>query len=347
MVFVTATALAAGVAELALKALGQRPLKDPDRRIFWAHDPLYGWHHRPGQHGFFEVGGVKTEVRINSRGLRDREYPYQRVAGRRRILVAGDSFAWGYGVEQDQAFSERMEASLSGVEVINAGVPGFSTDQELLWLREEGVKYRPDLVVLLLAGNDEEMNRRRVAFLVYPKPYFTLSADRRLELRNVPVPRPPAARRLAYLACTRSALAQFVTDRSTRVLRRLRDRGGRRAPGGEPFALTVALIDEIRRVAEGAGARFMIAATGAYWPLETSARFEQLTAALTRRGVELIDVEAAVGFDPEHMRLPDDGHWSPQGHAFVARQVLDFIERRQLLRYTPRRPGASSGGEGE
>ena len=334
LLLAAATAFAAGVAELTLRALGQHPMRDPERGIFWVHDPLLGWHHRPGQHGFFEIGDLRTEVRINSRGLRDREYPHQRVAGQRRILVVGDSFAWGFGVEQDEAFSERMEASLTGVEVINAGVSGFSTDQELLWLRSEGVKYRPDLVILLLAGNDEEMNRRRAAFLVYSKPYFVLDENGHLELRGVPVPLPPALRRLAYLACTRSALVNFVTGRSARVLRRLRARGESRAGAGgkrQPFELTVALIDEMRRVAEGAGARFMIGATGMYWPLETHTRFDQLTAALERRGIELIDVEAD-GFDPQHMRLPGDGHWSPDGHAIVARRVLEFIDRRKLLK---------------
>ena len=38
--------------------------------------------------------------------------------------------------------------------MINAGVSGYSTDQELLWYRNEGIKYETDLVILVIAGND-------------------------------------------------------------------------------------------------------------------------------------------------------------------------------------------------
>ena len=67
----------------------------------------------------------------------------------KRVLVLGDSFTWGFGVEQEQIFTEVIENSRKDVEVINAGVSGYSPDQELIWLREQGMHFQPDLVLLL------------------------------------------------------------------------------------------------------------------------------------------------------------------------------------------------------
>jgi lysophospholipase L1-like esterase len=305
-----------------------------DWQIFWQHDPMLGWRHRPGQHGPFELNGTRVEVRHNRQGLRDREYPYRRDAGRQRILAVGDSFVWGFGVAQNEIFTEVMESTLRGVEVINAGVSGYSTDQELLWLRDEGMKYRPDLVVLVVAGNDPAMNHRRSARIIYAKPRFVLGAGGELELCNVPVPRASVLRRLAYFGASRSALANTVVGRSAGLARARRVAPSRAAVGrgsAEPFALTAALVGEIRRVAETGDADLLVAATGMYWRRESPGTYQELLAALARRGIDVLDVEAAEGFDGERMRLPDDGHWNGEGHAFVAGRIIEEIERRGLL----------------
>jgi lysophospholipase L1-like esterase len=85
--------------------------------------------------------------------------------------VLGDSFAWGYGVEESERFSQLLEGAL-GAEVINAGVSGYSTDQELLWYGNEGIKYETDLVILVIAGNDVGDNDRQLVNTIYYKPKF-------------------------------------------------------------------------------------------------------------------------------------------------------------------------------
>ena len=142
------------LSEIALRVMGLEPLYvSPERDHFWKYDPLLGWAHEPGQEGIFETPQFRTNVRINANGLRDRQHSYERRDDIERILVLGDLFAWGYGVEKSERFSQLLEKS-RGVEVINAGVSGYSTDQELLWYRNEGIKYETDLVILVLAGND-------------------------------------------------------------------------------------------------------------------------------------------------------------------------------------------------
>ena len=78
------------------------------------------------------------------------------------------------------------------MEVINAGTGGYSTDQELLWFTTEGIKYRPDLTVLLVCYNDVLFNAVDRYWRGY-KPLFRIDGDT-LKLTNVPVPPPlPAA----------------------------------------------------------------------------------------------------------------------------------------------------------
>lgn len=100
-------------------------------------------------------GGV--EYRINSKGLRDYEYSYDKPKNTFRILVFGDSSTMGFGVSLNDTFAKQLERLLSkdGVyEVINLGVGGYNTWQEFEYLKSEGLKYDPDLAVFSFFFND-------------------------------------------------------------------------------------------------------------------------------------------------------------------------------------------------
>jgi GDSL-like lipase/acylhydrolase family protein len=175
---IISTLFALVVSEIALRLIGLKPLYvSPERDRFWKYDPLLGWAHKPGQEGIFETPQFRTLVRINDNGLRDRPHSYARQNNIERILVLGDSFAWGYGVEESERFSQLLEKSLD-VEAINAGVSGYSTDQELLWYQNEGIKYDTDLVILELAGNDVDDNDQQLVNHIYYKPKFVLEEGR-------------------------------------------------------------------------------------------------------------------------------------------------------------------------
>src|ERR1044071_4049271 len=171
---IVSTLFALFLSEMAVRYIGLKPMYvSPERDKFWTYDPVLGWAHQPGQEGVFETPQFRTAVRINEKGLRDRSHSYTRQNANGRILVLGDSFAWGYGVEESERFSQVLEKSMD-VEVINAGVSGYSTDQELLWYQNEGIKYETDLVVLVLAGNDVGDNDQRLVSSIYYKPKFVL-----------------------------------------------------------------------------------------------------------------------------------------------------------------------------
>ncbi len=152
--------------------------------VFFAADPVTGQMHRPNVEGWYrEEGGAF--VRINSAGLRDREHAKAKPAGVVRIVVLGDSYAEALQVPLEQTFWAILERELNAcrafgpniVEIINLGVSGFGTGQELLALRTWGLAYRPDIVLLaFLTGNDISDNSKELNHLSSPlRPYFIQS----------------------------------------------------------------------------------------------------------------------------------------------------------------------------
>jgi hypothetical protein len=316
--------------EVALGVLGYgRQRLVPQPAGFWRHDPRLGWHHTAGSEGVFDRSPVfRTRVRINDKGLRGRDYPYERVAGRRRILVLGDSFVFGYGVEQEEIFTTVLEGLLPATEVINAGVSGYGTDQELLWFRAEGARYRPDLVILLMCGNDELDNHSTIAYSLYPKPLFVPSPGGELVLTNVPVPPVPLRLRLKAWLLGHSRVA----FQASRLLGRARHAGpsSPRVDDG----LTLTLVETLRREATANGARFLVAATEKFWSYDDrSARdaHADLLRALRGRGITAVDIEGGEGYAPEAMTITGDGHWNARGHQFVARLLEAAIRHDRLL----------------
>jgi lysophospholipase L1-like esterase len=337
---IISTLFALIVSEIALRLIGLKPLYvSPERDRFWKYDPLLGWAHEPGQAGIFETPQFRTLVRINNNGLRDRPHSYERQNNIERILVLGDSFAWGYGVEESERFSQLLEKSLD-VEAINAGVSGYSTDQELLWYQNEGIKYETDLVIVELAGNDVSDNNRQLVSTIYYKPKFVLEEDQLIPT-NYPVPKTSPQGKFIYSLSQRSALVYFLVQRYFDLLSLYRDvkvnsHQTNSAVSGisaerEDFKLTIALLDEIRNIAKSRKAKFMIVATGRWWDSPPGETYEDFINTLQTEGFLVLDVESMPGFDPEVMLIPKDGHWNQAGHEFVAKEIKAFIASHQLL----------------
>lgn len=100
--------------------------------------------------------------RMNSDGFRGREYAIPKPAGTFRILVVGDSVVQGLTVSYAQTWEQVLERLLNRraaapslhYEVINAGIGGYVSRQALVRLVDRGLKYQPDLVLVLVGWND-------------------------------------------------------------------------------------------------------------------------------------------------------------------------------------------------
>lgn len=155
-------------------------------RLFsWS--PSLGWRGRSHFRGNMARKEFFHEVVHNDAGFRDEEH-VEKASGKSRVLVLGDSFVYGVGVSQVELFSERIKKRDGSLDIVNMGVPGYSTDLEYLLLREEGMKYRPDLVVVAFYPNDIfENNLRTFEDGKWQKPFFEWNG-KTLTLTNVPAP---------------------------------------------------------------------------------------------------------------------------------------------------------------
>ena len=99
----------------------------------------------------------------NSQGFRaSREFDIRKPERTLRIIALGDSHTQGFEVRQDHTFAAVIERVFisRGVkaEVFNTGVSGFGTAEELIYLENEGIKYRPDAIAIGFYANDFEDN---------------------------------------------------------------------------------------------------------------------------------------------------------------------------------------------
>jgi lysophospholipase L1-like esterase len=164
VVFLGALLFSLSCAEFVLRAV--------DFSYYWAlykqPDPHRGWAPVPGTEAWQRLEG-KAFVEINEAGQRDDLHAQEKPPGTFRIAVLGDSFTEAVQVPLKHTFWSILENELkactafggSDVEVINFGVSGYSTAQELLTLRHHVWTYEPDLVLLaFFQGNDLTENTR-------------------------------------------------------------------------------------------------------------------------------------------------------------------------------------------
>ncbi|KUG28852.1 hypothetical protein ASZ90_001267 [hydrocarbon metagenome] len=148
-------------------------------------DDALGWSLVPGARAVSKSTGQAIEYAINSGGFRDREFPREKPAGVFRILVLGDSHAFGFGVPLGTHFTKLLEGYFTNVEVMNLGVSGYGVDQELLFLRDTGFAYHPDLVVAYVPHYADSRHMRDKVWGM-GKPRFLLE-NGELVLTNSPV----------------------------------------------------------------------------------------------------------------------------------------------------------------
>src|SRR5688572_5172913 len=176
-----------------LLAEGVLRLFGPTPKLVYQPNAYYGWGYRPNDTFSWTTEGREIPIEINSLGLRDHEYSYEKPEGVSRVLVLGDSFPEALQVHLDDSFSKVLERALNtrgrSVEVLNAGMSGFGTDNALLYFTHEGYKYQPDIVLLsFYVGNDIRNNWHTLEELDVGgsrKPHFEITQNG-LALRDYP-----------------------------------------------------------------------------------------------------------------------------------------------------------------
>lgn len=148
------------LAEIACRVIMPNSVK---LRLMHKPDEKIGYRLVPHFEMEYKTKEFNSFIRINSEGLRDYEHDKDKDIQTIRILVLGDSFTFGYGVNIDESYPKILEAMLNQnlsnknskrFEVINTGVDGYGTEQEYLYLEELGPRYKPDFVIVGLYSSD-------------------------------------------------------------------------------------------------------------------------------------------------------------------------------------------------
>jgi hypothetical protein len=155
---------------------------------FYSPDEYRGYALTPNIEGWYRKEG-ESFVRINADGLRDVEHSRQKPGNALRIAVIGDSYAEAFQVPLEQAFWKVAEDRLNGcaalngqkVEMINFGVSGYGTAQQLITLQRQVSDYSPDVVLLAVTTNNDVLDNSRALKKTDEIPYFIYRGEQ-LEL---------------------------------------------------------------------------------------------------------------------------------------------------------------------
>jgi hypothetical protein len=289
------------------------------------YSETYGWQPRAG----FQGASGAPKLTVNRRGYRGREHPYERTPGRKRVVVLGDSISFGEGVADERTFSALLEERLPGLEVVNLAVGGYGSDQALIRLEEEGLRYRPDVVVLGFCLFSDFADNTLPSALFdarQPKPYFTW--DGRTLVKHDEHVRLSPPRRVAQWLFDRSFLYNRVRA-SLGLTRPPRERGvwadrvaavmQNLPPASE---LTFRLVRRMSDLSREAGARFVVLVHPDRLAFRHRSRLlRQFCLTPLLEGISVVDLGAryrAAGLDFDGFSLDEPGHLTERGHEVTA-----------------------------
>jgi hypothetical protein len=373
LVLVALLALCAGAGEVALRIAahpndasrareGKRPRFNP-----YQPDGVLGYALRPDWQAVHATDEFEVTVRTNALALRGAPASVEKPAGTYRVLVLGDSFAFGFGVEDEQAFPAVLERTLAPppgrerVEVLNAGVAGWSADQYLLFLETRGFALSPDLVLLAVSENDPgdlawnrlTLDERRLPRRIEPTRRYIDRRGAMRYLRGGPLAL-PALRfpgqawladhsRLYYWLHYRIARAWTARDLEGEE-RRLAEQAGPPPEGpiasldpdaiqrglwsGAGFRLRFHrhLVAAIRAACAGRGvalATLLVAFRGP--PPQAGSAAADLADDCARDPRCTTSSQLLAGHAEDELFFAQDGHWTPRAHELVGRGLARWL----------------------
>lgn len=342
---------------LVVASEGWLRVGDQCYRSMMVHDPSVGWKLLPDVETMvrYRWSPDSVDFSFNAAGFRDRDHPRAKPSGVERILILGDSYTAGLEVPSDEIFTSRLARRLADGsssapprEVMNVAVGAWSTDQQWIELRDRGLAYAPDYVILMIAPNDVRE--------AYAKGFFRSSNGQLEERRADPVPFPArVAWWLSNRSCAFQAL-QGVLGSSHGAPSKMFEFYPVHFPVGDgwssdealflldppaefvdAFRLFDRLVLEIVEACRSTGCRPLLAV------VPTKVEFEgQLDPALhepgrvaahvralsERHGIDYVDLFGPLEAldDPLLLFIEEEYHLTAEGHAYVADQLANWFD---------------------
>jgi len=164
---------------------------------FKKFDPLLGWHLIPGTYWVKPSNSFKKhKIYINKFGLRSRDLEKNKQKKVKQIIILGDSFTFAEAIRTNDIFSTQLEKLLheryakNEYEVINAGVEGYGTAQELLFMKMLSDHNIIGDYYLLMVFTNDILDNLRLSYGSLEKnliqPGFVLNNEGNIELKYLP-----------------------------------------------------------------------------------------------------------------------------------------------------------------
>ena len=306
LVFLLSLICFLGITEITMRiflkdALG---IRVDEMTVLYRYDENLGWFPLENSNKTVKANKI-FEVEHNSRGFRDSEHI---IGHNPRIVFLGDSFVWGYDVDQQERFTEKLRDKLSNVSIYNLGVSGYGTDQQYLLLMQQYDFYKPDIVFLVFCtDNDKNENSHNYVHRGYFKPYFVVNGDN-LTLKGVPVPKSWRYFIKRHDVLSYSCWFRFITKSYFKYL------------GPPPLELkdpTYAIISSMNNFIKSRGAKFLVGLQ------EVDSN---LKIYLKDNNIPFVDLSTSYIY-------PTYGnHWTPEGHLIVSEKIHDFLTKEKFLK---------------
>jgi hypothetical protein len=318
--------------------------------------------HWPGLVTYLPQSGLT--VSFNSAGMRDGEHPVEKPPGVFRLLVLGDSFIEALQVPFEESFTSLLQRELAGrtpgrVEVINASVSGWGTDDELKYLISYGRRFRPDLIIVAMTLYNDVNDNLRERFHTMRDGVLVEKTGTRasfLDYKIIQLKGLLASRFQIYQLLIRAKRARETRAEAQQLSTHV---SGLFVPPDQRVSrgleLTRLLLERIRLVASEDGGRVVLvliplgvqlsdrqfaefagAGSGATQGSQIDRPQRELKRISERAGIEVIDLLpgfrewAAAG--AAALYLTRDGHWDRPGHRLAAGIVVSELVRLGLAR---------------
>jgi lysophospholipase L1-like esterase len=304
------------IAEVALRFAGYGNLEiyQPDEKLFWRL--------KPNQDCYTKVD--HKPVHINAEGTRGPEFEIEKPLGTFRILSLGDSRTFGWGLADEETYSQRLGKLVEDVlkikrptrvEVINAGVNAWSYSQMAIYFRERGIKYHPDLVLLGEANLWTQFSEKS-------DPEFVRKFMSRVRLKNF-------LRRFAlYHFVVEVQLQEFYQRNRTKFIPvdPKRDALFKEQQQADPDAVFRSAIEDVCRTAESNHIQPVLLFLPTLDDLQTTNQSHVLRAKQTASrstGVPLVDLTLALAPEGKALYLESDPvHFNVRGNEIVAENIF-------------------------
>lgn len=310
LLLVGSAVVALALVEVALRFTGRFPIPPArvttERPEMYEAYPPYGYRLRPSRtmtYSYPRQNPRQLTVHANRHGFRGAR-ELDEADARTRILVVGDSFVFGEGVEESERFTDRIEAAEPGWRVDNLGMTGFGPDLMLRAFQAVGLGLKPDVVVLAIYTDDFRRVRPEYAGAGFEIPRFAIRSG---ALASIDYPRETVWSRWSSVVALRRALW---------------------SASGLEWTLNEKILDRFRADAAAANCALLIAFLPAENDLPPDVeRRRWLREYAARTSTPFRDLTEAV-LDPRERPLfiPGNWHLNPAGHAVVARELVTELK---------------------